>query len=186
MAIIVASLALSACVSIDRRAYKQVPAASDPGDLKAAFSNRATYRGRGEFVGHETLADALQFRPWNGARDADTVYVWRKSHELLLVRFVKGGAVVDERQYKLGEGFNVNDKGEIEIVMPTECGGGDGSLGPGCSWGTVTLFVNTDGMLAAIQSGGGAGVILVVPIGGYAKLLSLFAPRPDAPPLVDP
>jgi hypothetical protein len=186
VAITVASLSLDACVSIDPRAYKQVPAASDPGNMRAAYWNHATYRSRGEFIGAETLADALQLNPRSGASDADTVYVWRKTPELLSIRFVKDGTVVAERQYKLGEGFKVNDKGELELVIPTNCGGGEGSLGPGCAWHTVTLFVKADGMLAAIQSGGGAGVILVVPIGLYARHLSLFAPRPDAPPLLEP
>ena len=44
--------ALSACVSIDSRVLKEVPAAGATGDIRAAYWNNAFYRSRGELLGH--------------------------------------------------------------------------------------------------------------------------------------
>ena len=168
---------LSACVSVDSRAFKEVPAPGSNGNLRGAYWNVAFYRSKGELLGHETIAEAMHIP----AAKADTAYIWRVSQELLVVRFTKDGVVVAERKYKFNEGFKVDNSGRIEIGNPTECGGHD-SPGFGCGWGTVTIFENAAGELAAVQSGGGAGLLGVIPFAIYAKHLSLFAHRADAPP----
>jgi len=172
---------LSACVSIDSRALKEVPAAGATGDIRAAYWNNAFYRSRGELLGHETIADAIHI----SAANADTAYIWRESTDLLIVRFTKDGEVVAERKYKLNDGFRVDSAGRIEISNPTECGGRD-SPSFGCGWGTVTIFENAGGDLAVVQSSGGAGGLGIFPIAIYAKHLSLFNRRTDAPPFDEP
>ena len=172
---------LSACVSIDSRAFKEAPAAGATGNIRAAYWNNATYRSSGELIGHATIAEAMHIP----AASADTAYVWRASPDLLIVRFTKDGVFVGERKYKLNDGFRVDNAGRIEISNPTECGGHD-SPGFGCGWGTVTIFENASGQLAAVQSGGGAGVLGIFPIAIYAKHLSLFNRRTDAPPFNEP
>lgn len=172
---------LSGCVSVDSRALKEVPAAGSTGDIRAAYWNIASYRSQGQLSGHVTLADAMHIR----APKADTAYIWRVSPELLVVRFTSNGDIVAERKYKLNDGFRVDKAGRIEIGNPTECGGRD-SPGFGCGWGTVTIFENASGELAAVQSGGGAGMLGVIPMGVYANHLSLFIRRTDAPPFDAP
>jgi hypothetical protein len=173
--------ALNACVSIDSRAFKEAPAPGATGDIRAAYWNKATYRTSGEFIGHSTIAEAMHI----AAENADTAYIWRASPDLLIVRFTKDGGIVAEHKYKLNDGFRVDNEGRIEISNPTECGGHD-SPGFGCGWGTVAIFENASGELAAVQSGGGAGVLGILPIAIYAKHLSLFNRRNDAPPFNAP
>ena len=173
--------ALGACVSIDLRALNEAPASGANGDIRAAYWNKATYRSSGELVGHATIAEAMHIP----AADADTAYIWRVSPDLLIVRFTKDGVTVAERKYKLNDGFRVDNAGRIEISNPTECGGRD-SPGFGCGWGAVTVFENASGELAAVQSGGGAGVLGIFPIAIYAKHLSLFNRRTDTPPFNEP
>lgn len=174
-------IALSACVSIDSRAFKEAPASGATGDIRSAYWNKAIYRSSGELIGHATIAEAMHIP----AADADTAYIWRTSPDLLIIRFTKDEGIVAERKYKLNNGFRVDNAGRIEISNPTECGGRD-SPGFGCGWGTLTIFENAAGELAAVQSGGGAGVLGIFPFAVYAKHLSLFNRRIDAPPFDEP
>lgn len=169
------------CVSIDSRTATESPRAGSNGNLRAAYWNIASYRSRGQLLGHVTLADALHIR----APQADTGYIWRMSTDVLLIRFTQADQLVAQRTYKLNDGFRVDSEGRIEIGSPAECGGQDGP-GVGCGWGTATIFENSEGRLAVIQSGGGAGVVGVVPVAIYAKHLSLFLRRDDAPPIDKP
>ncbi len=172
---------ISACVSIDSRVFKEAPESGATGDLRAAYWNKATYRSSGELIGKATIAEAMNIP----AANADTAYLWRASPDLLIARFTKYGVIVAERTYKLNDGFRVDNAGRIAISNPTECGGHD-SPGFGCGWGTVTIFENISGELAVVQSGGGAGVLGIFPIAIYAKHLSLFDRRADAPPFDEP
>ncbi len=172
------ALPLTGCVSIDSRAIREEADREATKSLRAAFLNRADYRSKGELVAHETLAEALGLP----ARSAAWVYVWRISDSEVLVRFVTGSEVVHERRYRAGVDLSVGSDQRLELSKPTVCGGRD-SPGFGCGGGSVSLFVNRNGELAAVESGGGAGVIGIFPIAIYAKHLATFTRVQDAPPL---
>jgi hypothetical protein len=69
--------------------------------------------------------------------------------------------------------LKINDEGKIELFTDSDCGGRD-SPGFGCMSETVTLFINPEGDLVTVQSGGGAGVLGILPFGVYGKLVAIF------------
>ena len=178
-----ASLALlNGCVSVDPRALRETPDIVATKNLRAVYLNEADYQSKGEFMANATLAEALGIHQ---ARLSAWAYVWRVSDQEVLVRFISQGVTIAERRYLAGDGLRILPDQRIELKKPGECGGRD-SPGFGCSTGTVTLFVNGSGELVAIESGGGAGLIGVIPFALYAKLVSTHhwisnRPQPDEP-----
>lgn len=163
------------------RVFKEEPAPGSNGSIRAAYKNKADYRTRNEWLGAETVAEALKVP---GA-SADTAYVWRVSEELLLLRFTKGEVVVAEKKYALNKDFHIGADGRIEIALPNTCGFGE--AGGGCGWGGVTIFENASGQLVVVQSIRIAMAVgLIVPIAIHAKNLSLFSRSLDAPPFNQP
>ncbi len=176
--VILLSLTYS-CVSIDSRALEAQPVAGATGNIRAAFSNYASYyKSTGEFIGPATMADAFNVP----AQKADTVYVWRISEKDLLIQFRQAGRPIIEQRYSLNDGFRIDDKGAIQIRIATECGGHDSPV-IGCAWASVALFQDTNGDLNVIRSGGGAGMLAIIPMAVYGKHLSIFSRIAEAPQL---
>ena len=172
------TVAVAACVSIDSRALREevdVPATKN---VRAAFLNVADYRSRGELLASASIAEALGLP----AKDAAWAYVWRVSEKEVLVRFVTAGKTIHEHSYHEGIDLRIMDDQRIVLAKPTVCGGRD-SPGFGCGGGSVALFINPSGQLAAVETGGGAGVLGIIPIAIYAKHLAVFRRIDDAPSL---
>ncbi len=75
--------------------------------------------------------------------------------------------------YEESSGLKISTDGKIILPDKGRCGGGEGGLF-GCYNYTVSLYINGGGNLVAQQSGGGAGLFLVVPVGIYANHLSIY------------
>ena len=171
-------LALSACVSIDSRALREEVDAVATKDLRAAFSNVSFYRSQGELMASDSIAEALDAP----ARGADQAYIWRLSDKAVLVRFITEGKTVYERVYREGVDLKTLPDQRMVLSKKTECGGHD-SPGFACGGGTATLFVDSNGALAIVESSGAAGALGFIPLVIYAKHLALFGRVQDAPPL---
>ncbi len=165
----IAAVSAWGCVSVDSRALKAVSPANLNGPVHGIFINSASYRSRGELVGAATLAEALHI----AGREAEYAEVSFEPGNSLTVRFFKEGKATLEKTYKAGHALELRPDGSALVNLDTECGGRD-SPGFGCGWGTVALFLDQDDNLNVVQSGGGAGVIGVIPVALYAKHLSVF------------
>lgn len=166
---------VAGCVSVDSRAFREVVAREVTAAVNTEFSNWASYRSKGEFLASDTLSGALGMH----VEGANTVHVSRPTPETLTFRFSKDGT--DERAvrtYRLNEGLAITREGKFELTSKTACGGRDSPV-IGCGSRTVTLFVNTEGDLVAVESGGGGGVIGVVPFAMYTKLVAVYSRRPE-------
>ncbi len=171
-------LALSACVSIDSRALREELDVAATKDLHAAFWNVSFYRSQGEFLASDSVAEALNAP----ARSADQVYIWLLTDKAVLVRFVTEGKTVHERVYREDVDLKTLPDQRLVLSKKTECGGHD-SPGFACGGGTATLFVNSNGALAIVESSAAAGMLGLIPVAIYAKHLALFGRVQDAPPL---
>ena len=174
--LVLCGLFAAGCVSVDSRAFKEVVAKEATAAVNAEFSNWASYRSKGEFLASDTLSGALGVH----VEGANSVHVSRPTPETLALRFSKDGT--DERAartYRLNEGLSITQEGKFELTSKVACGGRDSPL-IGCGSKTVTLFVNSEGDLVAVESGGGGGVIGVIPFAMYAKLVAVYSRRTSA------
>jgi len=166
------------CVSVGTLEMREEVDPAATRNIRGAYRNNADTRSKGEFVASPTLAEALDLP----ARDADWAYVWRLSDDEVLVRFVTAGATVYQRIYRRGVDLQVMPDQKLVFAITTRCGGRD-SPGFACGGGTVTLFVSPTHQLVAIESGGGAGVLGVVPMAIYSRQFAIYRPVLDAPPI---
>jgi hypothetical protein len=164
------------CVSVDPRAFREAVSKEATATVNAEFSNWASYRSKGEFQASDTLSGALGLY----LEGANTVHVSRPTPDTLALRFSKDGR--EERAsttYRLKEGLAITQDGKFELTSKMACGDRDSPI-IGCGSKTVTLFVNAEGDLVAVESGAGGGVIGVIPFAMYAKLVAVYSRRkPD-------
>lgn len=168
--VVSALIFLSACVSIDSRTWKEKPATDSASAIVGTFSNAAHFRSSGlELAASETLADAFGFQIAGMA----TVKVSRPTVSELELDFRKPDGPAFVARYVEGKDFTLTPDGRFVIPLRGGCGARD-NPGFGCGSKTVTLFINTEGDLAALESGGGAGLLGVIPLVVYARHLVLF------------
>lgn len=161
--------AISGCVSIAPHALSEKPRADSASTIAGYYANTAEYRSRGEFVASPTLSGALGL----SLVKANTVIVTRPTGSQLRLEFMDGASTAAVRTYVAGAGLVIGGDGSFQLSVPQGCGGHD-SPGFGCGTKAVTLFVNTAGDLAAIESGGGAGLLGIFPFAVYSKQLAFF------------
>lgn len=164
------TLAFGGCVSIDPRALHEQIRPDSATSIVGTFKNRASYGSGREFVPRDTLSFALgvhHIKPIS-------VTVSRPSESELRFEFQNDDESKFAKTYTTATGLTVKANGQFDVPVPVGCGGHD-SPGFGCGAKTLTLFINPYGNLAAIESGGGAGLIGFIPIAVYAKHLALFS-----------
>lgn len=162
-------IVLTGCVSVDSRVWNETVDPEATATISTKFSNHATYRSTGEFLAVDNLAELLKIP----ATDADSVFVSLQKDGTLTLTFFKGETVSASKTYSTREGMSIDSEGRIKLPKDSAFVGGDGAIGYQSK--TVTLFINKQGDLATIQSGGGAGTVaIVVPIGIYARHLAIF------------
>jgi hypothetical protein len=165
---------MQGCVSVDTKASKEVIQKEATAKIDAKFSNRARYWSRGEFVASDNFSDALSVP----AIQADRVNISINESKELIVYFTRDDLEIYKKTYALGTEYQINELGAIEIkVGEGGCGGRD-SPGFGCGAAkTVTMFINATNDLAVIESGGGVGVIGIIPFALYSKQLAIYPSR---------
>lgn len=162
------SLFFSGCISVDSRVWDESVDREATAALSGKFSNRASYRSTGEFIAVDNLAELL-----NGpARGVDAVFASLEKGELTLT-FLTADKSAGARVYRPQDGLLIDSEGRIQLPTKSSSAVGGGVIGYQSK--AVTLFINKQGDLVTIQSGGGGGTIgLIIPIGIYAKHLAIF------------
>jgi hypothetical protein len=144
------------------------------------FSTRALYVSRRMGVAAASnfaeLIDLRLLDDVNKAGRADTVFVSYRESEGLTIRFEANTKELLSKVYRHEEGLRITADGKIELPSSGGCGSGDGP-GLGCLSRTVTLFINSDGDLAAVQSSRGGGLVTIIPFGVYSDLIAIFPRR---------
>jgi hypothetical protein len=163
--VILALYTLNGCVSIDSRTSKEPIDESATASISGKFSNHAKYISSGEFISEDNLASLL-FLPYEKSQ---FVFVSFNEKDGLKLEFDGSDKAVI---YKAEDGLLLRRDGTIQLPAIGGCGGGGG--GVGCHRRTVIFFINNDGDLAAIRTGKSVGLVAVIPIGIYAKHLSIF------------
>jgi hypothetical protein len=162
-------IVLAGCVSVDSRVWDESVDREATVTVSTKFSNHASYRSTGEFLAIDNLAELLNVP----ALDAETVLVSLQKEGGLTLTFFKGATATASKTYRTQDGLSVASDGKIELPKNSSFVGGGGAIGYQSK--TVTLFVNKQGDLVTIQSGGGAGTVgIIIPIGIYAKHLAIF------------
>ena len=165
---------LSACVSVDPGAV----VSSVDRQKSANFSVNVLTDGRQGYslwgVGGETNLARLVGHPlrWN----SDFVNVNYSSKSSLVFSFHLDGKVAETVTIRAEDGLIVNPDGSLLIKNGKECTASGGSAGgAGCFGGNSSLFINSKGDLASIQTIAGAGAeLFVIPSAGYVRKLVVF------------
>lgn len=171
-AILTLLLSLSGCVAIDSRAEKEPVDKEASQNISGKFQNSASYRSETMgFVGAASFTDLLDIYL---EQKADSFLLSFTKTDGLTVEFNADEKKIYEKTFGPMDGFKFNANGKIELKSTGGCGGHD-SPGFGCMSKTVTLFLNPDGDLVTVQSGGGAGVLGILPFGVYGKLVAVYS-----------
>ncbi len=86
----------------------------------------------------------------------------------LALEFLENGKVIAARTYGMSNGIILSADGTIELPKAADFVGGEGVVGYQSR--TTRLFINTNGELVSLQSGGGGGTAaLVIPVGIYVE-----------------
>jgi len=162
---------VAGCVSIDSRIDAQSIDREATAIIAAQFSNRASYWSYDKnIVIKNSLAQLLNI--W--APGADTVFVSLRQGDLTF-NFLNDEKSIASKTFTK-QALSVASDGSIELSPERAFGGDAGVIGYQTS--SMRLFVNGEGNLVVIHSGGGAGTLaIVVPIGGYAKHMAVFPRR---------
>jgi len=162
---------LTGCIAVDSRARDESISIEATANLSGRFYNFASYRSeRAGFMAVYKLSDFLQIYPGHGAHSVDVGF---KNSELTFQFVDDFGKPLNSKTYRVGDGLGFTTDGKIELLTTSGCGGRD-TPGFGCGSITKILFVNSQGQLVAVQSGGGAGLLGIFPFGVYAELISIF------------
>jgi len=166
---LVASTLWTGCVSIDSRIDNEAVDRVASLHMSGTFSNRSNRRSTDGDV--TSLARLLFGIESGGPADAEAVSI-SLDQDRLSVDFIKQNAKTYSKIYKRQD-LSISEDGKIEL--PTDRAfGGDAAL-IGYRTRTVTLFVNREGDLVAVHSGGGAGTLaIVLPIVVYGKHMAIF------------
>lgn len=158
-------LIFSGCVSIDSRAWNETADQISTYTISGNFSNQASYKSTGNFIAVDNLAKLLSMQ----SEKRSVVNISLDENIGLTFKF----SDCDETKvYKFTDGLVIDSDGEIHLPSNSICGMKDGTLG--CQEKNITLFINKQGNLVTIQSGGGAGLFGPFPIGIYAKHVAIF------------
>jgi len=162
------AVVLASCVSIDSRVSSEPIDKSATRSISGEFSNHASYRSTGEFLARDNLADLLNVP----ARNADLVRIALDSSGTLNMTWFVGAEEKASRSYSRELGLVFEADGSIELPSKGAFVSGEGAAGYQSL--SVRLFINVNGDLATIQTGGGGGLFGPIPIGIYAKHLAIF------------
>lgn len=156
-------LSLTACVSIDSRSWSEIVDSEASKSISGKFKNSAKYISTGQFVAVGNIAELL------GG--------WSKDSEYASIKMMADGLVVrfsnstESIKYKTDK-IVIEEDGKIQLPSTGECGVSDGLIG--CDKHKIKLFININGDLVSIQSGGGSGLFGPFPIGVYARQIAIF------------
>jgi hypothetical protein len=175
----IAGLALSACIAVDSRVDGEVPAQDSLERINGKFWNKPSYSSsKMGFTGPQDLGELLRVPfmgadgiPTIGKFKVDAVQLSYANDTGLTASFERGGTVVARSTLTAKNRLEVS--GNSLVIRESGCGDAD-SIQKGCVKNSKTLFVNDAGNLVVVDSGGGAGLIGLIPAGVYAKLMSVF------------
>jgi hypothetical protein len=175
----IAGIALSACVAVDSRVDREIPAHDSLEQINGKFWNRPSYSSsKMGLTGPPDLGELLRAPfmgsdgvPTIGRFKVDAVLLVYSKDSSLVATFQRDGVVV--AQSTLTKEDWIETSGNSLVMKESGCGDAD-SIQHGCVRNSTRLFVNDAGDLVVIDSGGGAGLIGLVPAGVYAKLMSIF------------
>lgn len=162
------SLVISACVSIDSRISREPIDMVATAHLSGSFLNTASYRSTGEFLAVNNLAELLNIP----ATQAEYVRITGDPSESVTLSWLSEGKELASREYSKEFGLMVARDGLIDLPSKGNWSSGGGAVG--YERRSVRLFINANGDLAAVQSGGGGGFFGPFPIGIYAQHLAIF------------
>ena len=143
-------------------------------DSAAAFSgvygNKPVYRSeRAGFVGVPDFTSVVGVR----CGKVDSFRIRALEGRGVSVELMLAGNIVHEKTFLFDEGLVLTSEGILELPRTTEAGWFDTPV-IGVASRRFSLFLNGNGDLVLVNSGGGAGLIGIVPMGVYGRLMSVF------------
>ena len=161
------SIAITGCVAVDSRASHEPIDVVATRALHGQFNCYPYYRSHSiGFVGPPNIPSIL------GGYQCGTVTLDVDPGHSLKVSYQGSDATSASRIFTAASGLSMTKEGQYMLSRNTECGGG---MAVGCSKQTFLLWLNPEGDLVCVQTGGGGGLFLVVPVGVYGKMMAIFS-----------
>ncbi len=162
------------CVTSDSHISEQLENKRGSYELNGTFVNSPVYQTESfGFIGTRDFGFALGVYV-----DADIIRLSLTRGSSLYVALEKDEKKVFEKTYYKDDGLKFNNDGIV--TLPSQRNGGSGdSPGIGYSSHQFNLFINKKGNLVLIQSGGGGGLVGVIPFAVYGSLMSIFPRKSD-------
>ncbi len=170
-------LLLVGCVAVDPRVKQEHPAEDNFVRITGRYSNEPSYTShKFGFIGPNDLGETLcgvmvgsDGRSTAGWEKVDVITLNYAPDLGLQVALERGSQMVAQCTLMPNTGLRVEN---AKLVLK---GGGCGAgLQTGCAGHNVSLFVSESGNLVVIESGGGAGLVTLLPFAMYGKLMSIF------------
>ena len=163
---------LMGCVAIDSRAWKEPIAMDAPQSITGRYSNKANYKSsKMGFTGSSHFSHLTGYHN-NSLPDSFLLRV-TDSNEITVEYFLES-LKLGQQTFNNDRGLTIHRNYSIDLFSYSTCGGGGESLQLGCMSKTVKLFVNPEGNLVTVQSGGGAGLVTILPFAIYGKLVAIY------------
>lgn len=162
---------VTGCVAVDSRVGKEEVRRVDSVDaFSGVYKNKPIYVSeRAGFVGVPDFATVV------GAHytKADSFRIRGLKAEGLSVELILDGNIVQEKTLLFDEGLALTGEGILKLPKETAAGSHDSPV-IGVASRQISVFLNSDDNLVAVNSGGGAGFIGIFPMALYGKLMSIF------------
>lgn len=166
IAVMFTAVVLSGCIAVDSEVSSQQAADGGLSLIEGRFSCDATYVSKeAGLLGPGQLGHVFD------GPQCDAATLSLSNGGSLEVTFEKDGSVLESRNVTSKDGLS-HDANSFFLTLGA-CGIEE--LQMGCARHTFTIFANQDGDLVIIQSGGGGGIVTVLPAMVYGKLMGIFS-----------
>ena len=168
--ILVSMASAGGCISVDLPADSERPVANGLNLVNGEFLNEPTYRShRLGNTGPPDLASVFGEPPLPHAH-IDSVSMSFSEANGLVVRFISRSKVVGGRTITKKDGLS--ETPSALSIRDAGCAGP--GLGLGCSADSYLIYVDKHDELVVVSTTVGAGIVILVPMAGYKKLMSTF------------
>jgi hypothetical protein len=163
------STLLSGCVAVDSKASHQEVDLKETRSLHGRFSCNPSYVSHN--LGLQVPANLAMIL---GGVECDSAIIDSAAAPTLTVSLERYGMTSVPRVLDANEGLGITAAGQFNLSKPADCGSGVASLGRDCDKTSIDLFINTEGDLVAIQSGGVGGMYSLLPKDWYGTRMAIF------------
>lgn len=160
---------LCGCAAVDSQASHQ------QADLKATRSLHGRFSCDPSYVSHNFgLQAPANLATTLGGVECDSAIIDSTAQPTLTVSLERYGMTSVPRVLDVSDGLGITAAGQFSLSKQADCGIDLSSLGRDCDKTSIVLFINTEGDLVAIQTGGVTAGYSLLPTHWYGTRMAIF------------